>query len=161
MTPADLEALFRLKGALVFRRCNVILKNESAAQDALQDVFLKVWLHRTDFENRGVPLSWLYRTAERCCFDLMRKQKKDRQTTQDHVDELSDPKIKTNTYDQLELILKFFEKLDDKLKQVALLHYLDELTQERIAEELGWSRRTVGKKLTQLFRMVERFQTHL
>ena len=32
----------------------------------------------------------------------------------------------------------------------ALLHYLDELPQDEIARQLGWSRKTVGKKLAQI-----------
>ncbi len=41
----------------------------------------------------------------------------------------------------------FLDRFDDRVKQVAVLHYLDEMTQEEIAAATGWSRQTVFKKL--------------
>ncbi len=49
-----------------------------------------------------------------------------------------------------EVVLALLSRFDPKVQQVAVLYYLDELPQEEIARELGWSRRTVGKKLARL-----------
>jgi DNA-binding transcriptional regulator LsrR (DeoR family) len=45
------------------------------------------------------------------------------------------------------VVLRFLDRFDDRLKQVAVLHYLDEMTQEDIAVATGWSRQTVFKKI--------------
>lgn len=55
-----------------------------------------------------------------------------------------------------DIVEKYFRRLEPRLQQVALLHYVDGLTQEQIAEQLQWSRRTVGKKITALHRSAER-----
>jgi DNA-binding transcriptional regulator LsrR (DeoR family) len=45
------------------------------------------------------------------------------------------------------VIVALLGKFEPKVQQVALLYYVDGLKQEEIAHQLGWSRRTVIKKL--------------
>ena len=60
-----------------------------------------------------------------------------------------------------EIILRFLERFDDRVKEVAVLHYLDELTQEEIAAATGWSRQTVIKKLAYLAERAETLRASL
>ena len=147
---------YEAKGLLVLRRCRLILRNEVAAEDALQEVFIRLLRYGGTVQNDDVPLSWLYRTAERTCFELLKRNKREPLPDTAAV-ELSfltaDPALASEAREVLE---KFFYRLDDKLKQVAILHYVDGLSQERIGEALGWSRRTVYKKLVKIRRIVER-----
>lgn len=66
-----------------------------------------------------------------------------------------------NTREQVEsaeILKTLFYQLDDKLKRLALLYYMDGLTQEEIATELGWSRRTVGKKISKIRKLVTKLK---
>jgi RNA polymerase sigma factor (sigma-70 family) len=45
------------------------------------------------------------------------------------------------------VLLRFLDRFDDRVKQVAVLHYLDQMSQDEIAKATGWSRQTVFKKL--------------
>ena len=49
-----------------------------------------------------------------------------------------------------DVVMRFLSSFDDRVKQVAVLYYLDEMTQEEIATATGWSRQTVFKKLSLL-----------
>lgn len=60
--------------------------------------------------------------------------------------EASDP-TGASALEDRDLILRFLGNFDDRVKQVAVLHYLDEMTQEEIAAVTGWSRQTIFKKL--------------
>ncbi len=157
-TIADMDRIldaYNRKGALVLRRCRMILKDEAAAEDALQDVFIRLMRYSGKVTAGEIPLSWLYRTAERCCFDRMRKLGREVEVDPEILAETvaaasggeGDGPVETG-----EIVMRFLHTLNDKLKQVALLYYVDGLSQERIAAEVGWSRRTVGKKLKQLAR---------
>jgi RNA polymerase sigma-70 factor (ECF subfamily) len=47
----------------------------------------------------------------------------------------------------LDLLIKLSEQLDENVCTALVLHYFDDLSQEKVAEVLGMSRRTVGKYL--------------
>lgn len=150
--------LYRRTGALVLRRCQMLLDDKAEAEDVVQEVFIRVMLYGSSVQEEKIPLSWLYRTAERCCFTRLKKRKRE---PPEKTDEFSNTLAVPDGQEQreaLELVLRFFHRLDDQLKQVALLHYVDGLSQERIAKELGWSRRTVGKKIKKLRQRGKRLQ---
>ena len=47
-------------------------------------------------------------------------------------------------------VRRLLASLDPASRQLAVLYYVDELTQEELATELGLSRRTVSKRVQQL-----------
>jgi len=126
----------------------LMLKNEAAARDAMQETFMRVWKNRETFRSSEVPLSWLYRTSERICIDLMRKSK------HEHVGQTVDA-LETATQrssimvdpDLDEHLSRVLSTFTPDLRQIAILHFVDGLTQQQIERELGVSRRTIGKKL--------------
>jgi len=160
----ELAELYRQKGVLVFRRCKLILRDDAAAEDVMQEVFVRVWKYRDSLAEGPVPLSWLYRTAERCCFDRLKSKRREHLgTAQDIADtaqsaesEGADETVPVASHSERDLAMRFFDIMDPKLKQLALLYYVDQLTQEQIAEQLSWSRRTVGKKIKRLRERAER-----
>ncbi len=116
----------------------------------MQEVYLRVMRYGTSLRSDHVPLAWLYRTAERCCFDRRRKRAREPVCERDELIEALSVPAGDARYEAGRLVLRFFDGLPEKLQRVALMHYVDGLTQERIAAELGWSRRTVGKKIAKL-----------
>src|SRR5262249_43810913 len=74
MTEAEVEEAYRRFGPLVMRRCRRILGSEAAAKDALQETFLRLWRHGDGFAAASSKLGWLYRVAERCCFDHLSRR---------------------------------------------------------------------------------------
>ena len=57
--------------------------------------------------------------------------------------------------------MRFLDRFDDRIKQVAVLHFVDELTQDEIAKVTGWSRQTVSKKLAYLLERAARLRAQL
>lgn len=145
-----LAEFYQRMGVLVLRRCRLILRDDFAAQDAQQETFVRLAIYGAEFEKRTLPLSWLYRTAERCCFEMLNKKK--REPLVDAEKGSTAPPLEGgySAGESAEIIHQFFKGMDFKLAQTAVLYYVDGLSQEAIAEELGWSRRTVGKKIALL-----------
>lgn len=53
-----------------------ILKRDSVAEEALQEVFVRIWSKAAEYrEERGQPLAWMTSIARYYAFDLLRKQK--------------------------------------------------------------------------------------
>ena len=148
MTDAEVGEAYRRYGGLVLRRCRRILRDPAAAEDALQDVFVRLWRYGDAFREAESKLLWLYRVADRCCFDrLARRGVQAEISLADQSSALVDETSQTKSIEDREVVMRFLDRFDDRVKQVAVLHYLDEMTQEEIAAATGWSRQTVFKKL--------------
>lgn len=146
MTQVEVESAYRRYGHLVAARCRRIVRNDAVADDATQETFVRLWRFSDGFVAAESKLGWLYRVAARCCFDQLAKQRGRREDPMDEAREL----VSSGDGQKLEdwqLVRAFLDRFDDKVQQVAVLHYLDEMTQEEIAQATGWSRQTVWKKL--------------
>ena len=59
----NLEDLYRRYGPSVLRRARTLLGNDADAQDAMQEVFMKVMRSSDDFRGAASPMTWLYRVT--------------------------------------------------------------------------------------------------
>ncbi len=154
----ELAALYERTGHLILGRCRLILRDAAEAEDVLHEVFVRVMRYGGSLRQQEIPLCWLYRVAERCCFDRLRKRKREEVTPDEAAlpaDAEPDPEL---SLEARAVLARYFAGLDSRMRELALLHYVDGLPQERIARELGWSRRTVGKKLAKLKRWAEKLR---
>ena len=55
------EVLFARYGELIRRHLARITRNDAAAQDLVQEVFLRVWTRAEQWDGRGPFKAWLYR----------------------------------------------------------------------------------------------------
>jgi RNA polymerase sigma factor (sigma-70 family) len=151
LRPREVEALYEKYGFFLLRRCRMILRDTSLADDAMQEAFVKVMRSGAAVRNADEPLRWLYRVVDRVCFDVLRKQKRTRHSVDVSTDEewgaSAHPSIAIEVRDA---VLKLLHTLDDKEMRIALLLFVDGLTQAEIADEVGVSRVTVNKKVQTL-----------
>lgn len=158
MTEVELANAYRQYGALVLRRCRRILRDDATAEDALQEAFARLWRHGDGFSSAGSKVAWLYRVADRCCFDQLARRRTRRETTLGDNALPADGVAPGQALEHRELVLGFLDRFDDRVKQIAVLHFVDELGQDEIAAATGWSRQTVSKKLALLRERAERWR---
>ncbi len=70
--------LVRLYQSRVLRLCTSLLGDANSAEDAAQDVFLKVYRVLPTFRGDASFSTWLYRIAANHCKDLLRKRKREK-----------------------------------------------------------------------------------
>ena len=64
-----------------------ILRDRAAAEDALQDVFVRVWQRAAGYDpSAGAPLAWLTAIARHRAIDAVRQERARRMTAQDEED---------------------------------------------------------------------------
>jgi len=158
MTEDEVTKAYARFGPLVFRRCRRILRDEAAAEDAVQETFVRLWRYGDGFQAADSKLAWLYRVAERCCFDRLARRPAGREV---ELGERDGATPALTALEDAEVVLRFLDRFDDRVKQVALLHYLDGETQEEIARQTGWTRQTVAKKLAELETRAQRLRRGL
>jgi RNA polymerase sigma-70 factor (ECF subfamily) len=161
LTEEEVADAYRRYGHLVRLRCQRILRRDAAVEDALQEVYLRLWRYGESFRQAESRLGWLYRVAERCAYDQLAKRRGAERSTAAAAsgDEASERDARA--LEDAQVVLQFLGELDDRLRQVAVHHYLDEMTQEQIASATGWSRQTIVKKLALLADEARRLRARL
>jgi RNA polymerase sigma-70 factor (ECF subfamily) len=151
LTDRQVSEAYKMYGHLVVRRCRIILRDEALAEDALHEVFVRVIKYGHKLAEVDDPVRWLYRVAERVCFDMLRRRKnrpEEKPACEERTrSDTSDPQ---ETCSDREALIKFLDRFGDRTKRLILLYYVDGLSQKLVAEELGWSRQTVNKKLAEV-----------
>jgi len=143
----DVEDLYQRYGPMVVRRCRQLLRDEEQALDAAQDVFVRV-LERRDKLKADYPSSLLYRMATNLCLNRIRDKKRRGETADDGIIE----KIAhwENTEHRVmarSLLEKLFGLERESTRTMALLHYVDGMTLEQVANEVDMSVSGVRKRL--------------
>ncbi len=154
----EVTDLYRRYGFVLRRRCLMVLRQPAHVDDAVQETFLKVMRAGAPIRTAAEPLRWLYRVADRTCFDLLRKTKTRRAAPIDDVlDELP-------AHDGLEpelrrAAMELLDALDVEDQQIAVMAFLDGMNQQEIADELGYSRMTIIKRVARLKERAQRILT--
>ncbi len=142
--PNRVEELYRRYGPLIYARCRRYLKDTFAAEDAAQDVFLKVLEHLERAPDERRLWRWVAAISKNHCLNLLRNERR-RQNALPPADERHG-----------ELERPFFEKdfaermlsaAPERLRTPGLLYFADGMQQVAIARALGLSRRTVVSRL--------------
>jgi RNA polymerase sigma-70 factor (ECF subfamily) len=150
MDAFDVTTLSLRYGPMVLRRCRHLLRNEDEALDACQDVFVRVLERKERLEVR-YPSSLLYRVATNVCLNRIR----DRRRQPDTADEESLVRIaaagEAGAGAEAGLLLeRLFRRQPESTRTIAVLHHVDGLTLEQVAEETGLSVSGVRKRLRRL-----------
>jgi RNA polymerase sigma-70 factor (ECF subfamily) len=94
------------------------------------------------------PSSLLYRMATNICLNIIRSESRRPEVTLDErimaIANYEEPESGWNARDMLE---KLFKKEKESTRTIAVLHYLDRMTLEEVAREVGLSVSGVRKRL--------------
>jgi RNA polymerase sigma-70 factor (ECF subfamily) len=163
-TPLDVEQLLTLYADDVLRVCNVYLGKRSLAEDAFQDVFVKVCLKADSYRGETPVRYWLLTIARNVCRDYLRstwlsrvvsyedwKEKKPsdgslhgrRKGIQANKQEDA---ILTRMQDDSPLLVAV-NALPARYKDVILLRYYYDLSNEEIAQQLKITESTVRSRI--------------
>ena len=141
--------MYQRYGALLTRRCRLLLRDPAQADDAVQEL-LSVLLRRGEgMRAADSPYRWLCRAADRACIDLLRRGKHLRMAID--IDELDPVGVAPGMDPEARCaVVESLSKLDDDQQSLAIMLFVDGLSQGEAAEELGLSRVTVNKRAQEI-----------
>ncbi|WP_462413156.1 RNA polymerase sigma factor [Neobacillus sp. Marseille-QA0830] len=136
----------------VFRTVFAVLRDQKEAEDAAQEVFIKLYTSLPQYQNQGFK-TWLTRIAVNHAIDVKRKQARILEET---VDDTEQPGLAT-TRDSLEkqvihneqrrLVRNRLNELPDNYRDVIYGFYIAEKSYQEMAEEQNVQVKTIETKL--------------
>jgi RNA polymerase sigma-70 factor, ECF subfamily len=151
----DLDALgllydqYRLT---VYRTALAITRDPEAAEDILQDAFLRLHAH-ADQVNSELPLTpWLYRVTVNLSYTWVTRRNRWRVPLEDFMDQLigpakNNPEPAAERRDEQRLMQRAIDTLAFSQRVVIVLYYMNNLSLQEIADILGCPVGTVKSRL--------------
>jgi RNA polymerase sigma-70 factor (ECF subfamily) len=156
-----LEAIYhRFKAALFSLACRYT-GNAAAAEDVLQEVFLKALTHLSEVNNVATFPGWLYRITVNASLSYLRSRKAERRSSVplSDVEGVLAASSREETGSRLRKPLEeAIQTLPKRLKSVFLMHDVQGFKHEEIAGILGC---TVGTSKSHLFKARMRLRDRL
>lgn len=147
----NFEKLYCKFGPMVYRRCMFILKDESKALDAMQDVFVRI-LEKSENISE-ICSSFFFTTATRVCLNQIRSDKYRNSLQIDGLAESIEDcfSAKQEEITNVSLLLDIiFSERDSKDREIAILYFVDEFTLEETAKQMKMSVSGVRKRISAL-----------
>lgn len=144
---ALLEQYYRTYGHVVVRRGRRLLGSDAEGQELLHDVFASLLARGEPTDAIAAPAAWLYAIATRRALTRIRDTRTRTRLLAEQLAPALDAGAATVPGRAAELADLVGALPDDELAAIVNF-YLDELTHDEIAAQLGCSRRHVGNLLT-------------
>ena len=151
------KEIFDKNSKKIFHLCYGYTGDQDAANDLLQETFLKVWQNLEKFRNKSLISTWIYRIAVNTCLTYLRTEKK--QAKDELTDNIIENKVEEHSEknEQIALLYQSIAKLEENDRLIITM-VLDELPYAEIAEISGISEgnlrvkiHRIKQKLTELY----------
>jgi RNA polymerase sigma factor (sigma-70 family) len=147
----SLEQAYRVHAPSVHRRARALLGSDAEAWEVVQDVFLSLHEQPRQFGGRSRLSTFLYSATTHACLNRIRSQKNRARLLDHRAPEVPMPSsLSSLDPEALSLLHDSLRRLPEQLSATAVYYYVDDLSQDDIAELLGCSRKHVGHLLARL-----------
>lgn len=141
----------------VYNTCRYMLGNGSDAEDAAQDVFIKIYKNLNYFKPSPYLAAWVYRIAVNTCIDYRRRpllktsvrsSRDDNEYTIEDVSNNPGPERALESKQAGQAVINALSRLSKKLRTVIVLKEIEGLSYEEIAGTLNISIGTVKSRIS-------------
>ena len=146
--------LYRRVGPTIYRRCLRMLKSREAAQDATQEVFLKILKSPHRFQSDEALLPIIYKTATHHCLNVVRDAAR---RDEKHVTYAFASTVSGDNYPDRQLSQQILSRFDLNTQAIAVGALVDGMEQTELATALGLSSKTISRKLTRFLTNARKF----
>ena len=155
-----ITAIYDQYGSVIKRYLHTHLEEDEDVQDALSEVFAKIWKQRKFLADKDEPLAWVLRIARNTAIDQFRQK-----TTFNWVSfennelliEVRTQQTELEYLDMEQLVLRAANQLPQKEKEVFLLSAIDGLTNKQISEQQHITEQTARNQLHRAVLKIRRY----
>ena len=159
MTKQEFKKLFEQYYNPLCNFACTILYDSNKAEDAVQDVFVKMWQKKEKVGELEYVKSYLFTATRNKCIEYLRKLKLDRKLSEQNEKRLemsSSMNIddEAEKYVLKEKLFNSIRQLPPKCQEVFTMSKINGLTYSEIADELGISPKTVDNQIGRALRLL-------
>ena len=136
-----ITTVYHRQVGMVYRICFTYMKNAADAEDAVQDVFVKLMRYNPALESEEHEKAWLIRCAINVCKNMLRKKSRQEGNIDDYHH------LHSEEENQVDQTLTAVLALPDKYKHVVYLYYYEGYDSTEIAKMLHKSASTIRSNL--------------
>lgn len=155
------EELYRFTAPRLHALAVRLLRNESLAEECLQDVYVRIWRHAHEYKReRAAPLTWMIGILRHRALDLLRQRRHETTLEEpDDIERLADAYAAPagdDMEDDARALYACLGQLREEQRRCLQLAYFDHLSHAEMAERLhvplGTVKTWVRRALEQLRR---------
>lgn len=141
-----LECIYEKRRQELFRFLYVLLGEQQAAEDALQETFLKAYLHRSKYVEMQKEKAWIYQIARHTAYDMIRKRHKEFPIEKDQMYSVLEKKIQNDDFCEHLLYMEMMKYLNEVEREIVSLKIIAGLTHREIAKIFHMTTGSVKKR---------------
>ncbi len=135
-----LNDAIKAHGDSLLRLCFLYLRDRQLAEDAVQETFLRAYRSYSRFRGESQDKTWLTRIAVNVCKSALRRERP--------LSLLDAPEGSYESQFRDDTVLQAVCALPQKLREVVLLYYFQELSTPEIAQMLHLPRNVITARLS-------------
>jgi RNA polymerase sigma-70 factor (ECF subfamily) len=121
----------------VWRICFRLLSNEHDANDAAQEVFVRLFTHRTKFAGRSKYATWVHAIAVRTCLTIRRgrgRRQKHEETVSPELWERQQPTAAPSTAGLSLDLMQMLDELEEEDRAMMILKYAENYSYDELSD---------------------------
>lgn len=141
----------------MYRVALYILESEQDAEDAVQDLYIKLWNGSDILDNVRNPEAYCITMVRNLCLDRLRR--KENKLVRDMDRDIADDRETADSIirkEELGRVLKAMESLSEKQRKVLKMRVFDEMSYNDISNETGMSHLTIRVMISQARKKIKR-----
>lgn len=146
MTRQLFEAYFREQYSLVYRVAFLQMKRHADAEDAAQEVFMRLLKYQPQFENKEHEKAWFIKTTVNLCRDILKSKWNSTTVSLEKIPEQEKGYFHLSYMKEDETLWEVLE-LPEKYRDCLYFFYYEDYSIKEIAKLLGTPENTVKTNL--------------
>ena len=145
------DLLYGRYAGKIYSKCISLLKDEALAFDATQEIFMKIFLNLSKFNERSKFSTWVYSVTYNYCIDSLRKKQKQKDLFTDEPEKLPDVEDEKGDEELMEMEIGTLKTILERLavddRAILLMKYQDDMSIKEIADILDKTESAVKMKI--------------
>ncbi|MCB0549415.1 MAG: sigma-70 family RNA polymerase sigma factor [Phaeodactylibacter sp.] len=161
----NFNSVYQQFAGVVYNKCLAILKEETAAEDVSQEIFIKIFLKFSEFRRESKFSTWIYSITYNSCIDYLRNKKNATNRPLEELtiqpittEEVPDPWLVKKKMAQLGQVLELLNPND---KNILILKYQENRRIPEIADALQLSESAVKMRIKRAKAKVQKLRKEL
>lgn len=158
MTPGEFREKILPQGRRLYALAWRFLNSREEAEDAVQEVMMKLWEERATLERRENLEAWCTTVTRNCCIDILRKRNRFMFEEMDKIAEITvretDPAAASDNTEAAKMISVIVSRMKEPYRSALILRDMEGYSYEETAEAMNTNINALRTTLSRARRVV-------